>query len=188
VIGVVRPTSEGSSLRLFSKLFGKSEEPVFPPVPDWEPSIVVPHDRIIERFVYYTDGTKDFVVFTHGTCVIVDVGLPDDQAISQANQVLHAIFHYHPDMNPTPMDDGNILVRYNHPAFNVVLDDIATANWQTVKANHQRALARDEVLITPLGPNTFDDFGIKALFGRCYFFMDAKNPKVTRVVRATTST
>lgn len=187
MIRAVRPTSEGTNLGL-SKLFGKNEEPVFPPVPDWEPSIVVPLDRIIERFVYYTDGTKDFVVFTHGTCVIVDTGLPDDQAISQANQVLHAIFHYHTDMNPTPMDDGNILVRYNHPAFNVVLDDVAAANWQTVKGNHQRALATDEVLITPLGQNKFDDFGIKALFGRCYFFMDAKNPKATRVVRVTTST
>lgn len=171
-----------------SKLFGKKEVPVFPPVPDWEPSIVVPQERIIERFAYYTDGTKDFVVFTHGTCVIVDNGLPDDQAISQANQVLHAIVHYHLDMNPAPMDDGNILVRYNHPAFNVVLDDVVLANWQTIKDNHQRALATDEVLITPQGQNKFDDFGIKALFGRCYFFMDAKNPKATRVVRAVITT
>ncbi|MBL8813139.1 MAG: hypothetical protein JNM43_23425, partial [Planctomycetaceae bacterium] len=162
---------------LLSKLFGNSDEPDFPPVPKWEPSIVIPQDRIIERFVYYTDGTEDFVVFTHGTCVIVDAGQTDDQAISQARQVLHAIFHFHPDMNPAPMDDGNILVRYNHPAFNVVLDDIVIANWQTLKANHQKALCTDEVLITPLGPNKFDDFGIKALFGRCYFFMDARNPK-----------
>lgn len=169
---------------LFSKLFGKKDKHAFPPVPEWEPAIVIPHDRIIERFSYYTEGTQDFVIFTHGTCVIVESGLSDDQAASQAYKVLEAIFHYHPDMNPTPMDDGNILIAYNHPAFNVVLDDVTVANWPTIQANHQRALAAHEVLITPLGQNQFDDFGIKALFGRCYFFMDAKNPKAARVVRA----
>ena len=173
---------------LLSKLFGKKDAPVLPPVPDWEPTIDLPQDRIIDRFAYYTDGTKDFVVFAHGTCAVVEAGLSDDQAISQANQVLLAVFHYHLDMHPTPMDDGNILIRYNHPAFNIVLDDVAVANWQTIKDNHQRALIADEVLITPFGPNKFDDFGIKALFGRCYFFMDAKNLKATRVVRAANST
>jgi hypothetical protein len=173
---------------LLSKLFGKKEEPQFPPVPDWEPSIVLPQERIIDRFTYYTDGTKDFVVFTHGTCVIVEAGLDDNQAITQAKQVLHAIFHFHPDMKPTPMDDGNILIQYNHPAFNIVLDDLVAANWQTIKDNHQRALATHEVLFTPLGQNKFDDFGIKALFGRCYFFLDAKKPLATRVVRASKTT
>lgn len=41
----------------------------------------------------------------------------------------------------------------------------------------------DEVLITPLGPNVFDDFGKMALFGRCFMFMDAQDPKVVRIER-----
>jgi hypothetical protein len=45
-------------------------------------------------------------------------------------------------------------------------------------------LATSGVLMTPLGANTFDEFGIKALFGRCFMFMDAQNPVVVRVVRA----
>jgi hypothetical protein len=87
-------------------------------------------------------------------------------------------------MNPVPMKDGNIMVQYNHPALNVVLDGIAKANWAEIERNHQDALATSEVLITALGSNKFDDFGKKALFGRCFMFMDAQNPVFERLIRA----
>ena len=82
------------------------------------------------------------------------------------------------------MKDGNITVQYNHPAINVVLKDVAEKHWPVIDRNHQDALATSEVLITPLGSNTFDDFGKKALFGRCFMFMDAQAPEVIRIVRA----
>jgi hypothetical protein len=86
-------------------------------------------------------------------------------------------------MNPLPMDDGNVLVQYNHPAVNVVLWDVVERHWAEIDARHQDALATHEVLITPDGPNTFDDFGKKALFGRCFMFMDAQEPEVVRIER-----
>ena len=86
-------------------------------------------------------------------------------------------------MNPTPMKDGNVLVQYNYPAVNLVLDSIAAQHWTEIERNHQRALATDEVLITPLGSNVFDDFGKKALFGRCFMFMDAQEPHVGKISR-----
>lgn len=171
---------------ILSGLFGKSKEPAkpdFPPVPEWEPSIVAPIEKIIETFSYFTDGNNDFVVFAYGTCVIVSEGLSEEQAITEAKETIAKIFNYHPDMNPAPMDDGNILVRYNHPAFNVVLKETTELHREVIQKNHLKALARDEVLITPQGPNQFDEFGMNALFGRCYFFMDAKDPKAIKVVR-----
>lgn len=169
-------------------LFKKNEPPKeppkrFPPVPDWQPTIVQPLDRISDRIRYYTNGSKDFAVFTHGTCVILEDGLSDAQAEQFAKDALHKIFHAHPDMNPLNMDDGNVLVRYNQPAVNVVLTDIAQENWPEIDTRHQQALATHEVLITQLGSNRFDDFGKKALFGRCFMFMDAQNPKVVRLER-----
>lgn len=161
----------------------KPKEEQFPPVPEWRPAIEQPIDRVIERFRYYTDGMRDFVVFANGTCAVVPDDLTDDDAVAAAKKILSDIFHYHPDMHPTPMDDGNILVRYNHPAANVVLRDVVSANWREIEQNHQRALARAEVLMTSLGPNQFDDFGISALFGRCFMFMDAQQPVVARIVR-----
>ncbi len=172
----------------FSGLFGADKpkkDASFPPVPDWEPEIKLPMDKIIDRFSYYTDGKKDFVLFTHGTCVIISDKLSDEDAEKEAIETLVKIFNYHPDMNPVSMDDGNLLVQYNHPAYNVVLDEITRKYMKTIEANHRRALARDEVLITSLGPNKFDEFGMKALFGRCYFFMDAKKPAITKIIRKT---
>ncbi len=158
-------------------------EKVFPPVPDWQPDIPQSLDAIIERIKYYTNNQRDIAVLKHGTCVILADELSDNDAQQYAIEVLHHIYHFHPDMNPINMDDGNILVQYNHPAVNLVLEDHAQKHWTLIEQNHQRALATDEVLITPLGPNTFDDFGKKALFGRCFMFMDAQEPTVIKIVR-----
>ena len=155
----------------------------FPPIPEWKPTLRQPVDRIVDRMRYYTDGKTDFAVLTHGTCVVLPDGLSDDQAAQFADEVLRRIFNAHPDMNPVEMDDGNVLVRYNHPAANVVLSDFAREHWDVIEQNHLGALATDEVLITPLGPNRFDAFGKKALFGRCFMFMDALDPKVVKVHR-----
>jgi len=169
---------------LFSGLFGgEKPEKKFPPVPAWEPEIAVPMDKVVERFRYYTDGGKDFVVLKHGTCVLVADGLTDEEARKEAMATVSKIFNYHPDMNPKNMDDGNILIFYNHPAYTIVLKEITEKHMDTIRKNHLKALAREEVLMTPAGPNKFDDSGMKALFGRCYFFMDAKKPEVVRVVR-----
>ena len=156
----------------------------FPPVPLWEPSIIQPIDRIVERLRFYTNNTQDFVVFEHGTCVIVEKNKAESDAISAAQEIMSAILHAHPDMNPLPMNDGNVLVQYNHPAVNIVLSDIAAAHWSEIEEKYIQGLAPDEVLITPLGQNTFDDFGKKALLGRAYFFMDAKKPQPVRLEQA----
>lgn len=179
------------TMGIFSGLFGgekpKEEKKDFPPVPAWEPEIELPMDKIIDRFRYFTDGGKDFVILKHGTCVLVSDGLSDEDAKKEALETVSKIFNYHPDMNPKSMDDGNIMIFYNHPAYSVVLNEITKTHMETIRKNHLKALARDEVLMTPAGANRFDEFGMKALFGRCYFFMDAKKPEVARVIRKTRS-
>jgi hypothetical protein len=169
---------------LFKKKPPAPPEP-FPPVPKWRPQFFQPLEDVVDRVAYYTNRTRDFAVFRHGTCVMLPQNeLDDDQAAIVAKAVLDKIYKYHPDMNPTPMDDGNIAIQYNHPALNVVLAEFAKTHWEEIERNHQDALATSEVLMTPLGPNKFDDFGKRALFGRCYMFMDAQEPEVIRVVRA----
>jgi hypothetical protein len=169
---------------LFNKQPLPPERPKrFPPVPDWQPEIVQPLERIVERFRFYTNGARDFVVFAHGTVAILPSGLSDAQATQHAMQALHQVFHAHPDMNPMPMKDGNILIQYNHDVASLVLSDVAQQHWAQIDQQHQRALATSEVLISPLGHNVFDDFGKQALFGRCFMFMDAQSPSVTRIER-----
>jgi hypothetical protein len=64
-----------------------------------------------------------------------------------------------------------------------VLSDVAQQHWAEINARHLDGLATDEVLMTGLGANQFDDLGKKALFGRCFMFMDAQNPEISRLVR-----
>ncbi len=156
----------------------------FPPLPAWRPSFQPSLETIVDRMHYYFDGRTDFAVFQNGTCVLVDNGLPTPMVAGAAKAVLSAIYNFHPDFNPLNMDDGNVLVGYNHPAYNVVMVELARQNWQEVEARYLDGLAESEVLITPLGQNKFDDFGKLALLGRCYMFMDAQNPQVVLVERA----
>jgi hypothetical protein len=167
-------------------IFKKKGSPPPPsiPVPKWQPAIAQPLDVIAERVAFYTNGKRDFVVFQHGTCVLVSPGLSAASAAEEAQATLSKIFNCHPDMNPVAMKDGNITVQYHQPALNVVLDSMTKAHWPEIERRHQDALATSEVLMTPLGANKFDDFGKKALFGRCFMFMDAQNPVVVRLVRA----
>lgn len=66
--------------------------------------------------------------------MLTEAGLSDEAAAMAAIQTLAMISNYHPDMKPSDMDDGNVLVSYNHPAFNVVLSDVANAHWQEIEA------------------------------------------------------
>jgi hypothetical protein len=157
--------------------------PGFPPVPRWRPSFQPPLADVADRLRYYSDNRRDFVMFRNGTCVVLEPDTGDEAAREYALRTLAAIFGYHPDMNPTPMDDGNLMIRYNHPAVNIVLTAFARAHWPEIEARHLDGLAAHEVLITPLGSNVFDDTGKMALLGRCYMFMDAQAPEIAAIER-----
>ena len=160
-----------------------NKKKIFPPVPEWQPSFTPSLEDIIKTFEYYVNGDRDFVVFKNGTVVILNGGFDDEKVVIEAKQILSNIFNFHPDMKPQSMDDGNILISYNYPAYNIAFEKMAQEHWTEIDANYLKGLATHEVLITPLGPNKFDDFGKKAIWGRCYFFMDAQKPEVQKIIR-----
>jgi len=164
----------------------KKKEPKknFPPVPDWKPNFNPDREVIIDKFSYYTDGKRDFAILKNNTIVLLGDGLDNESVKQYAKEVISSIYNYHPDMDPKRMDDGNILVGYNHPAYNIAIEEFAKYHWKEIDKNHQRALCNDEVMITPEGNNVFDEFGKKALWARCYFFMDAQNFELVKIVRS----
>jgi hypothetical protein len=157
----------------------------FPAVPTWRPSFQRPIDRIIDRFYYCTDAKEDFTVFRYGTCVALESGMPDADAEAFSLRILSKIINSHPDMQPLHMDDGNIMISYNHPAYSIVLRDITQAHWSEIESRYMDGLTLYEVLLTPLGPNGFDDFGKQGLLGRAYMFMDAQAPDIIAIRRHT---
>lgn len=154
-----------------------------PSVPAWQPSIRQSLFRIIECMQYYTDHSQNFVLLEHGTCVLIADGLTDEQAEWAAKECLYRICHAYPDMRPLRMEDGNILVRYRDSVLNLVLDETVRKHGTEIVRHHREALAADEVIMTPNGANLFDDLEMLALFGRCFMFMDAQNPKVVHIER-----
>jgi hypothetical protein len=154
-----------------------------PPVPAWRPSFVQPIDRVVDRMSYYCDNQRDFVVFEHGTCILLDPDLDDAEAAASALEALSELLESHPDMRPMPMDDGNILVRYGQRSASVILTEAAQAHWPEIENRHLDGLTPSEVLLTPLGPNIFDDFGKQALLGRAYMFLDARSPSIAEIWR-----
>jgi len=172
-------------MKFFEKFKKKESGDTFsPPVPKWRPKIEPPIERIIDTSRYYSNGVKDFAVFKHGTIVLLPPGLDPRESEQAAYYALHCVFHAHPDMRPQVMDDGNLLVMYQHNVTNIVFEDIVQQHWKTIDKNHQRALAKSEVIINPAGENVFDDLGKRALFGRCYMFMDAQDPEIISFERA----
>lgn len=155
-----------------------------PPVPKWRPAFHPPLSEVIGRFQYYRNNAQDFIVFKNGTCVHTENGLTEYRAFKAAKLVLKKIVNFHPDFRTFAMDDGNYLVTYNHPAFNVILEQQARANWSKIDRRHLDGLSKDEVVVGPKGLNVFDRIGKIGLLGRCYMFMDAQNPKAVQLVRA----
>jgi len=164
-----------------------AEEKQFPPVPKWKPNFTSSIESQLERMIFYTNQEKDLAQFSNGTVVILEDGLDNDKAELFAKEVLSKIYNYHPGMNPVSMKDGNILVQYNHPAYNVVLTEFTKQHINKIESKHLDALATDEVLITGLGQNKFDEFGMQSLYGRAFMFMDAQEPRVVRLYRKESS-
>lgn len=170
-------------MKFLDKIF-KRKKAFTPPVPDWQPEFEQPFDTIMDTFKYYTNNKRDFAIFKNGTVVLLPSGLKGEDAVEHAYQALEQVFHNHPDMQPQVMDDGNIMVMYRNNVANIVLKSVVEQHWEAIDKNHQRALATSEVMVNPMGDNVFDDLGKKALFGRCYMFIDAQNPKLVMVSRA----
>ena len=160
----------------------------WPPRPKWKPSFPMPVGAALTAFKLALRGPRDVVVFANGTMVVVRPGLDDAAAEASAKTHLKGIIGFHPDMAPRRTDAGDVLVSYNRDgyeaAFNLVLESVARAHWDEIEDRHMDGLTPDEILITPRGPNKFDEMGKMALLGRAYMFLDALDPKVVRIDRS----
>ncbi len=152
-------------------------------LPNWKPDFAISIDQVLDRMKHYSDNETDILVFEHGTAVLLPPNLKDTEANEFAKNVLSEIVSDYPDMNLINMDDGNMLIKYFHPAFNVVINDYANQHIEKIKQHHLNALAGEELLITPLGNNKFDATGMKALYGRSFMFMDAQHQKIAKIYR-----
>ena len=155
----------------------------FPPVPEWRPSFGQPIELVKEHASSYVHGQHDFAVFEHGTVAYLADGLSDTDAVVAATSAIEGVLYAHPDMNPVPMEDGNVFILFANETAVIVLSSTVSENATAIEENHLLGLIPDEVLFTPLGANTFDQLGQVALYGRSLMFLDAQEPRVVSIVR-----
>jgi len=166
-------------MSLLKNLFKTVEKKHFPPIPQWRPNTPNDINKIINTAEYYTGSKLLLAVFKFGTVVFLTSWV--DNIEVGAKNILNQIYNFHPDFNPKPMSEGNYLIEYRKPAFNIVFKEEIADNWVCIDKNHLQGICTDEVLINGKGQhNVFDTVGKICLFGRAKMFMDAQDPIVVK--------
>lgn len=165
---------------MWTNLVSKLKKKPFPPIPTWRPNTPVNVENILSAAKHYTGSKLQLAVFKYGTVVLI-VNRVENTEI-EAKSVLHKIYYAHPDFKPVTMDDGNYLIEYVQPAFNIVFKDELEKYWFYIDAHHLEGVCNDEILIDGDGrKNVFTDLGKICLYGRAKMFMDAQNPQVVKI-------
>jgi hypothetical protein len=162
----------------FDKLFPGDKKAAFPPTPKWRPNTPIDIDEIV-NYSKSNIGNMQFVVFKYGTVAF----LPNrvDNVQDAALSALAKVYNYHPDFRPKTRNDGNVIVHYLQPVYNIVFKHEIETYWDYIDKNHLDGICKDEVLIDGTGqPNVLDKLGKICLFGRAKMFMDAQAPKIVR--------
>mmetsp|Transcript_17248 Transcript_17248/g.25974 ORF Transcript_17248/g.25974 Transcript_17248/m.25974 type:complete len:114 (+) Transcript_17248:232-573(+) len=84
-------------------------------------------------------------------------------------------------MNPLTMKDENIMVEYNHPAYNVVLTELTKDHMATINAKYLDGYSIDSHAINLA---TYE----AANCGRRFMLMDGQDPEVICLYRSATKT
>ncbi len=164
---------------LFKNLFKTVDKKQFPPLPQWRPNTPNDIDKITNTTKYYTGSKLQLAVFKFGTVVFLTIRV--DNIEVEAKNILNQVYNFHADFNPRIMSEGNYLIEYRKPAFNIVFKEEIADNWDYIDKNHLQGVCTDEVLINGKGQhNVFDTVGKICLFGRAKMFMDAQDPVVVK--------
>ena len=71
----------------------------------------------IERFSYYFDKKKAFVLIGSRTIVAMKEHSTCEEMIANAEKSMYLVLHSHPDFSSYVMDDGNIVIGMNEGIF-----------------------------------------------------------------------
>jgi hypothetical protein len=145
--------------------------------PRWRPQIRPDSHLVLEKAGFYLNQKFQLAVFAFGTVVYFKNHV--NEIDNSAKQIISNLNLTHPDFTSSEMEDGNFIVEFNEPAFNIVFRNEIDLHWQYIEKNHLNGLCKNEVLINKYGErNTFDKIGKIALFGRARMFMDIQYPKI----------
>lgn len=165
---------------MWTNLVSKLKKKRFPPIPTWRPNTPVDIEHILSTAKHYTGNKLQLAVFKYGTVALMVKRVEDIEL--EAKSALHKIYYAHPDFKPVTMDDGNYLIEYTQPAFNIVFKQELEQYWTYIDAHHIEGVCNEEILIDGGGrQNVFTDLGKISLYGRAKMFMDAQDPQIVKI-------
>lgn len=71
----------------------------------------------IDRFTYYYDEKRAFVVIDEHTVVVIEAPSTHEEMISFAKEAMYKTANSHPDFTSYIMDDGNVLIEMNYNVY-----------------------------------------------------------------------
>ena len=74
----------------------------------------------IDRFSYYCDERRAFVLIGESTVVVIEGEKEQDEMVADAIKSMGGILTTHPDFSSYSMDDGNALIEMNENVFGLI--------------------------------------------------------------------
>ena len=137
--------------------------------------------RLLKFCAENLKNDRSFVLFQHGTCVVVE---GDDDAATikeQAVRLLHETASPDARFICTPVENNNMIVSYTEPVFHLRFSEDIDKHRHEIETDFRRFLTEKE--IADISPNWNPPFHAKVgLRSRARLLKDASNPVVSHIV------
>lgn len=160
--------------------FLTQDEPA-PSNPSLLPPIAGKDERLIKFCASNVQESRSFVLFQHGTCIVVE-GLSNvDEIKTQALNTLTRTAVPGAKFVCAPVEDENIIVSYSEPVFHLRFGEDIQAHREAIETDFMRFLSDEERATTPLGWNP--PFHAKiGLRSRARLMKDAQAPVICQII------
>lgn len=145
------------------------------------PPIAGKDDRLIQFCASNVQESRSFVLFQHGTCIVVQDLTEIDEIKSFALETLARTAVPGAKFVCAPVEDENIIVSYSEPVFHLRFGEDIRAHREAIETDFMRFLSEEERATTPLGwdPPFHAKIGLRS---RARLLKDAQQPVICQII------
>lgn len=137
--------------------------------------------RLIDFCSRNIKSNRAFVLFNHGTCVVIENENDPEIIKAQAIGILMEVATPDARFICTPVEDRNLIVSYTEPVFHLRFDEDMDLHRQEIETDFRRFLTEKE--LADITPSWEPPFHAKVgLRSRARLLKDASDPIVSRII------
>ena len=142
--------------------------------------------RLIEFCSRNVKNNRAFVLFNHGTCVVIEDETDPEVIKSRAIAVLRETATPGARFICTPIEGHDLIVSYTEPVFHLRFDEDMNQHRKEIENDFRRFLTEKE--LADITPSWEPPFHAKVgLRSRARLLKDASNPTVSRIIAPKTA-